>query len=122
MMVAGQMKTNTLHFVSFFSTSLVIGIGLIIIGAMGTAKAQNTVPNLNQSVLNGLFSPTSAERFFEEGRRKMEREAEILADPERYQREDILQVDTIDIKRIEEMEKTKPIYNSPEDTPQGELE
>lgn len=112
------MKTNTLHFVSFFCTSLAIAIALVIIGGMGTAKAQNAVPKLNQSVLNGLFSPTAAERFFEEGRRDIEREVKILAHPERYKREDILKIDTTDIKRIEETGKTKPVYNFPEDTPQ----
>ena len=122
MMVGGNMKTNTLHFVSFFCTSLAIAIALVIIGAMGTAKAQNTVPNLNQSVLNGLFSPTSADRFFEEGRRNMEREREILAHPERYSSEGILQINTIDFKIIEETGETKPISNFSEDTPQQELE
>lgn len=114
------MKTNTLHFVSFFSTYG--AIALVIIGAMGTAKAQDTIPHINQSVLNGLFSPTAAERFFEEGRRNMEREAQILADPERYKRKDILQTDKIDIKRIEETWKTKPTDNFPEDTPQQKLD
>ena len=116
------MKTNTLHFVSFFCTSLAIAIALVIIGGMGTAKAQNAVPKLNQSVLNGLFSPTAAERFFEKGRRDIEREAEILSHPERYRREDILKIDRNDIKTIEETEKTKKIYNSPEETPQQELD
>ena len=116
------MKTNTLHFVSFFSTSLAIAYTLVIIGTTGTAKAENTVPNLNQSVLSGLFSPTAAERFFEEGRHKIEREAQILVHPERYKREDILQINTIDIKKIEETRETKPNYNFPEDTLQQKLD
>lgn len=61
------MKTNTPHFVCFFCTSLTIvtHYPLIIIGATGTAKAQNidgaqkNILNLNQSVLNGLFSHNS---------------------------------------------------------------
>ncbi|MDJ0798207.1 MAG: hypothetical protein QNJ51_15535 [Calothrix sp. MO_167.B12] len=108
------MKTNTLHFVSFFCTSL--AIALVILGTIVTAKAQNTLPNLNQSVLNGLFSPTAAERFFEEGRRKMDKETQILVNPEAYKREDILQINTTDIKKIEETGKTKPVSNSPEDS------
>ena len=116
------MKTNTLHFVSFFCTSLVLAIALVIVGAMGTAKAQNTLPSLNQSVLNGLFSPTAAERFFEEGRRDMEREREILAHPERYSGEGLLQLNIIDIKIIEKTESTTPIDNLTEDSPQHELD
>ena len=122
MMVGGNMKTNILNFVSFFCTSLAIAIALVIIGVIGTAKAQNNIPNLNQSVLNGLFSPTSADRFFEEGRRNMERESEILAHPERYSSEGILQINTIDFKIIEETGATKPISNFPEDIPQQDLD
>ena len=116
------MKTNALHFVSFFGTSLAIAILLVIVGAIGTAKGQTNVPNLNQSVINGLFTPTAADRFFEEGRRNMEREREILTHPERYSREDILQINTIDIKIIDETGETIPIDNFPEDTPQQELD
>lgn len=118
------MKTNTLHFVSFFCTSLAIGYALLTIGTIGTAKAQhaNTIPRINQSVLNGLFSPTAAERFFEEGRRKMEREAQILAHPERYKGESLLQINKIDIEGIKERRETKPIYNYPGDTPQRKLD
>ena len=111
------MKTNTLHFVSFFCTNVAITLILVIVGAMETARAQNTLPSFNQSVLNGLFSPTAAERFFEEGRRDMEREIEILAHPERYKSEGILQLNTIDIKIIEESGETKPIDNFPEVRP-----
>ncbi len=68
---------NTLEFVSFFCTSLAISIVLVIVSAMATARA-HTRPLLNRSVLNGLYSPTAAERFFEEGRRGMEREIEII--------------------------------------------
>ena len=113
------MKTNSLHFVSSFCTSG--AIALVIVGGMGTALAQNAVPNINQSVLNGLFSPTAAERFFEQGRRDMEREIEIFANPERYSGEGILQVNTIEIKVIEETGETKPIDNVPEDGSQYEL-
>ena len=89
---------------------------------MGTAKAQNNVPLLNQSVLNGLFTPTSAQRFFEEGRRNMEREAKILEDPEHYFGEGILQINTFDIQLIEETGETKPIDNLTEDNPRYELD
>ena len=48
----------------------------------------------------------------------MEREAKILEDPEHYFGEGILQLNTIDIKIIEETESTKPIDNLTEDSPQ----
>ena len=114
------MKTNALHFVSFFCTSLALGIALVIVGTMHTAQAQNTVPNFNKSIVNGLFSPTAAEIFFKEGRRDMERETDILAHPERYRSEGILQINTIDLKIIKETGETKPIDNFPEARPQSE--
>ncbi len=123
------MKNNTLHFVSFFCTSLAIAIALVMLAATGTAKAENnvsnlnTIPHINESVLNGLYSPTAAERFFEEGRRNIEREIEVLANPERHRREGILKIDTIDIKKMEGeiIMDTKPIYDSPEDSLQNDL-
>ena len=114
------MTTNTLHFVNLFCTSLAIAFILVIVTAKGTARAQTTVPDLNQSDLNGLFTPTSAQRFFEEGRRNMEREEQILAHPERYRSEGILQINTIDMKVIEETGETKPIDNFPENSPRYE--
>ena len=116
------MKINALHFVTFFGTSLVIAIFLVIIAAIGTAKAQNTLPSFNQSSLNGLFTPTAADRFFEEGRRNLEREAGILANPERYYREDILQTNTIDIKIIDETGEPIPMNDYLEEPAQVELE
>ncbi|WP_019506850.1 hypothetical protein [Pleurocapsa sp. PCC 7319] len=116
------MKTNTLYSVSFFCTSLAMAIALVMIGAMGTAKAQNTVPQLDNFDSNGLFTPTSAQRFFEQGRRNMEREIEILEDPEHYFGEGILQINTIDIKVIQETGSTKPIDNFPGGSSQYELE
>ena len=116
------MKTNTLHFVSSFCTSLVLAISFILLGAMGTALAQNTVPNLNQSKLNGLFTPTSAQRFFDQGRNNLEREAEILAHPERYSRSDLLQINTIDIKIIDDSEEPTTIPPGTDGSPQQELD
>jgi hypothetical protein len=112
------MKTNALHFVSFFCTSLASAIALVIVGTMHTAQAQNTVPNVNtNTIVNGLFTPTAAEIFFKEGRRVMERETEILAHPERYSGEGILQIETIDMKIIKETGKTEPIDKFPEARP-----
>ena len=47
----------------------------------------------------------------------MERETQILVNPERYSGEGILQLNTIDIKLIEETGETKPISNLTEDSP-----
>ncbi|WP_027843620.1 hypothetical protein [Mastigocoleus testarum] len=121
------MKTNILRLVSFFSTSLAIALALVIISAMSTAKANNnapvprTLPDLHPSVLNGLISPTASERFLEEGRRKLETEADILVHPERYEREVILKIDMTKIKKIEEIEEKKPTFHTPEDTSQQEV-
>ena len=49
----------------------------------------------------------------------MERAIEILAHPERYSHEDLLQLNTIDIKIIEETESTKAIDNLTEDSPRS---
>ena len=116
------MTTNTLDFVSRFGISLAIAILLVIFGAIGTAKAQTDVTNASQSVLNGLFTPTAADRFFEEGRRNMEREVEILNHPERYYREDILQFNRVDITIIDETGEKIPISDYLEDNPQPELD
>ena len=112
------MKTDALHSVYFFCSSLTIAIALILVGATGTAKAQNAVPRLDEFDSNGLFTPTSAQRFFERGRLNLEREEEILNDPEHYFGEGILQINSIDIKVIEETGSSKPIDNIQEDTAQ----
>ncbi|MDJ0649682.1 MAG: hypothetical protein QNJ60_13385 [Xenococcaceae cyanobacterium MO_188.B19] len=117
------MKTNTLHSISIFCSSLAIAIFLVMVSAMGTAKAQNTLPNnLRQSAINGLFTPTAADRFFEQGRQQMEREADILANPERYYNDRLLQVNTIDIKIIDENGEPQPIPNFPEDSLENQME
>ncbi|MCJ8278505.1 MAG: hypothetical protein MJK14_00760 [Rivularia sp. ALOHA_DT_140] len=70
------MKTNIKN-VDFFCACMTIIS--VIAGGMDTAFAQqNNVPSINQSVLNGLYSPTASERFFEEGKRKIKRETDIL--------------------------------------------
>ncbi len=97
-------------------------MAFFLIGTMDTAFAQKNVPSINQSVLNGLYSPTAAETFFEEGRRKFERETKILSNPQRYQPKDILQNNPIDIKIIEETPQTHPIVNFYEDIPQPDVD
>jgi hypothetical protein len=83
------MKINTLHLVSCFC--IYGAFASIIVGAIDTAKAQEAVQLPNQSVLNGLYSPTTSERFFEEGKKQIERETKILVNPRRYQGKRILE-------------------------------
>lgn len=117
------MKTNTLHSISIFCSSLAIAIFLVIISAMSTAKAQNTLPNnLNQSTLNGLFTPTAADRFFEQGRRQMQEEAKILDNPERYHGDGILQINSLDMNIIDEMGQPQSIPEFLEDSPENPME
>jgi hypothetical protein len=82
---------------------------------MDAAFAETTVPMPNQSVLNGLYSPTASERFFEEGKKKIERETKILVNPQRYKKEGILKNNIVNTKIIEELEETNPILNFPND-------
>ena len=116
------MKTNILNLVSFGGTSLAIAILIVIIAAIGTAKGQTNLTTLDQPNLSGLFTPTAADRFFEEGRRNMEREAEILNHPERYSRGDILQFSNIDIKIVDETGAKIPISDFLEAAPPEELD
>jgi len=112
------MKINTLNF-----TSLCCIYGIftsVMIGAIDTAFAETTVPLPNQSVLNGLYSPTASERFFEEGKRNIEKQTQILINSERYKREDILKNNIVNSKIIEELEQTNPIFNFPKDSLQRE--
>lgn len=83
---------------------------------MDTAKAQNAVPMRTQVVLNGLHSPTAAERFFEQGKKRIERETKILINPQLYKREGILKNNIDNTKIIEQLEQTNPIINFPEDS------
>lgn len=108
------MKTNT------FTLQLAASICIcssFIIGATGKAQAQQTVPLPlpNQTVLNGLYSPTASERFFEKGKRSIERETRILTNPKLNQRENLLKNNTVNSEIIEELEEKNPIINFPQD-------
>ncbi len=106
------MKINTLKFTSLFC---ICGTFLsVTVGLMGKVFAQEAVQLPSQSVLNGLYSPTASERFFEEGKRKIERETRILINPEIERREGILKNNIVN-NRIEQLEETNPILNFPKD-------
>ncbi len=106
------MKINTFKFISLFC---ICGTFLsVTFGMMDTALAESTVSLPSQSVLNGLYSPTASETFFEEGKRKIERETQILINPERYKGDGILKINIVN-NRIEQLEETNPILNFSED-------
>ncbi|MCC0178172.1 hypothetical protein I4641_14410 [Waterburya agarophytonicola K14] len=69
-------------------------IGLLTVWAV---KAENK-PDVG--VLNGLFTPTQSERFFETGREDFEREIEIFTHPEKYWHDDLLQIDSESIEQM----------------------
>lgn len=107
------MKISTRNFVYSSFNSLLIAVAIVIITAIATANAQD---NLN--VLNGLFTPTSAQRFFQVGRENFEQEVEIFIHPERYVTEDLLRIDP---KLIKQMEETQPTSNFEPDSSRNGL-
>ncbi|WP_036477917.1 hypothetical protein [Myxosarcina sp. GI1] len=109
------MKTNNLLFIANLFESLTIATALILPGAIATAKAQDNMPAAGATLtletqnlmldrqnlsINGLFTPTAAQRFYEAGREDFERETKFLTDSERYFSEDILQIDTESLQQI----------------------
>lgn len=82
------MKTTTSRFVFSWFNSLIVAIIIVILAAITTANAQT-----NFNLLDGLFTPRQSERFFQAGRENFEREVEIFNHPERYLRDDLLQID-----------------------------
>ena len=65
-----------------------IVLAILLTGAFTSAKAQF----ISQTVINGLFTPTEAQRFFQEGRRKFESDARILSNSDYYFNSNILQI------------------------------
>ena len=81
------MKQGVFIYNSLETLLVALIIGLLTVMAV---KAENK-PNLDS--LNGLFTPTQSERFFQAGRENFEREIEIFTHPEKYLRDDLLQID-----------------------------
>ena len=77
---------------TFIYDSLETLLTALIIGLL-TVWAVKAEDKLDVGVLNGLFTPTQSERFFETGRKDFEREIEIFKYPERYLRDDLLRID-----------------------------
>ena len=90
------MKQGVLIYNSLETLLVALMIALLTVMAV---KAENK-PDLDS--LNGLFTPTQSERFFQAGRENFEREIEIFTHPEKYWRDDLLQIDP---KLIEQMNR-----------------
>lgn len=89
------MKTTTLGYVFNWVTSLIMAMAIVILAAMTTAKAQKGIEpnNIDLNMIDGLFTPTESQRFFQAGREDFAREIRIFLHPERYLKDDILQID-----------------------------
>lgn len=78
---------------------LVIALIISLTGEANLAKAQSLPQKVPQRVINGLFSPTESERFFQEGILKFESEAKILINLGSYPNNgDILQISPLLLK------------------------
>ena len=104
------MKTNTLYSLTHLVESLVIATIIVLVSAIATAEAQNNFSRVSKfnSVINGLFTPTAADRFFKAGRDDFQREINFLNDSERYLVGDLLEIDP-EVRK--QMQETKTIHN-----------
>ena len=72
--------------------------------AIASAQAQTNSP-----VIDGLFTPTQSQRFFEAGREGFTREVEILNYSEDYLGEDLLQIDPALIEQMSNLDLSTDI-------------
>lgn len=89
------MTTNIRFINSQLFTTIAIALIILLAGSVKIVEAQNIsvrVQNIPPRVINGLFTPTQSQRFFQEGRRKFELEVKILDNPEDYFNGDILKI------------------------------
>ena len=106
------MKNKFAHQVYRLSATILISLIMVILGGNATTNAQNTV-----NVINGLFTPTKAQRFFNEGRRNFDLQVEILNDPDYYFNQQIPQFDqrllhkTVENSPLNPVPETNPNHN-----------
>jgi hypothetical protein len=88
------MKTNNFSILVRYLSSLAIAMSLVL-----PARAQNdgTTPENfegrdNHSLINSLFAPTAAQRFFEAGRKDFLREIDLLTHPKERLNDNILKI------------------------------
>lgn len=86
------MKTRFSHSLNYIWESCLIAIALTLFFAISTAEAQNNPPKISNAVLNGLFTPNAAQRFFETGRKDFEQEIKFLGNAESYFDGNLLQI------------------------------
>ena len=107
------MKTNTSGFVFNWFNSSLLAIAIVLLAAITTAKAE-----IYFDVINGLFTPTQSDRFFQAGREDFEREIELFTHPERYRSNDLLQIDP---ELIEQINRSRQLPDFELDNSQYEL-
>jgi hypothetical protein len=81
------MKTHLQQAFNRLSSITILTLTMVLVGLSNTIKAQTP-----SQVINGLFTPTSAQRFFQEGRDKFATEARIFTRPEYYFNGEILKI------------------------------
>ncbi|RMF21127.1 MAG: hypothetical protein D6756_13055 [Cyanobacteria bacterium J083] len=87
--------------------SLLLAVTMVLITGIDAAQAQTETPrvdNLQQSTLNGLFTPNDSQRFFAAGKKDLEEEMKFLTNLERYLNKDILVIDEELIKQMQEIQ------------------
>lgn len=92
---------NTLLLMANLSKFLGIAVFISLLGTIAI-EAQENPPQLQNSAVNGLFTPTAAQRFYEAGIKDFERKADFLIHPERHLSENILQIDPELIRQIKQ--------------------
>ncbi len=95
------MKTSTSGYVFNWVTSLIMAIVIVMLAAMTTAKAQKDIDIPKDiDTIEGLFTPTESQRFFQQGREDFAREVRMFLHPERYLNSDLLQISPELIKQM----------------------
>ncbi|MEM8723461.1 MAG: hypothetical protein AAGE84_29955 [Cyanobacteria bacterium P01_G01_bin.39] len=117
------MKTNTSGFAFSWFNSLMLAVAIVILAAVSTAKGKNnasaaSVPSIPNNVINGLFTPTQADRFFQTGREDFEQEIKTFNHPQLDLGDDLLRFDP---ELIEQMQHHQPVTNFQSDHQQYEL-
>ncbi len=111
------MKTNNKSFIysSLETLLLAIVIGILTVWAV---KGEDNFDFNALNALNGLFTPTQSERFFQAGREDFEREVEIFNHPEHYLSDDLLQIDP---EMVEQMDRSRNFPNFNQENVQFKL-
>lgn len=78
-----------LHLINFqLFPKILLSLITLLASSVNLVKAQHIPP----TVINGLFTPTESDRFFQEGRRKFDAKTRVLDNAEHYFDNDILDI------------------------------